>query len=461
MKILARLSLLIALCWIILPTALASDSRNLAKSQCLELLSKTSLTEFTPALKRHAANEHQHCDWAFALDALINLPRVTTDILSYEGGFRVSLGQFGNSQSASFNYSYGVFTYDPKRNSVYVIGNQKTSPIAEFPVPDIIKTSDISKFAIAENPRQLFTEFYNTDRVDTGINNYFRPTGLAKIDNALMLNYINWYDASGRETDTSIIFWNSKDLSSSKVFGPYQLEGAAHAAGWISEIPKELQSLLGGTHLAGSQPFASIISRLSVGPTAFSFDARKDVIYAPSGKIPTTPLLDFSLKQILRDKNTYPIVTDVNNILYNRDGRNKLWTILSNASYGFIIPNTRTYLTIGFSGGHESGIGYKIIQNNGNECGGQCAKDASDTYPYYWAWDVSDLVKVKLGLMAPHDVEPYDYGLFPLPESIESVAITSGSFDKYNDRLFISIRNGDNLHAYNRAPLFLVYKVHQ
>ena len=108
-----------------------------------------------------------------------------------------------------------------------------------------------------------------------------------------------------------------------------------------------------------------------MGPSAFSFDARENVIYAPSGKIPTTPLLDFSLKQILRDKSTYPIVTDVNSILYNRDGRNKLWTILSNAAYGFIIPNTRTYLTIGFSGGHESGIGYKITQNNGNQCGGQ------------------------------------------------------------------------------------------
>ncbi|AGP90586.1 hypothetical protein [Alteromonas mediterranea] len=461
MKMLARLSFYAALLLIFVPAVAAVDSDSSPSLYCQDMLSKASLARFKSALKRHAANEEQQCDWAFALDTLINLPRVTTDVLSYEGGFRISLGQFGDSQYASFNYSYGVFTYDPKRNSVYVIGNQKTSPIAEFPVPEIVRTSDIRKFALAEKPLQLFTEFYNTNRVDTGISNNFRPTGLAKIDNALMLNYINWYDASGSETDTTIIFWNSKDLSNSKAYGPYQLQGAAHAAGWISEIPTELQSLLGGTHIAGSQPFASIISRLSVGPSAFSFDARENVIYAPSGKIPTTSLLDFSLKQILRDKSTYPIVTDVNSTLYNRDGRNKLWTILSNAAYGFIIPNTRTYLTIGFSGGHESGIGYKITQNNGNQCGGQCAKDANDTYPYYWAWDVSDLVKVKLGLMAPHDVEPYDYGLFPLPESIKSVAITSGSFDKYNDRLFISIRNGDNLHAYNRAPLFLVYKVHQ
>ncbi|SVE43642.1 uncharacterized protein METZ01_LOCUS496496, partial [marine metagenome] len=105
------------------PAVAAVDSDSSPSLYCQDMLSKASLARFKSALKRHAANEEQQCDWAFTLDTLINLPRVTTDVLSYEGGFRISLGQFGDSQYASFNYSYGVFTYDPKRNSVYVIGN--------------------------------------------------------------------------------------------------------------------------------------------------------------------------------------------------------------------------------------------------------------------------------------------------------------------------------------------------
>lgn len=255
------------------------------------------------------------------------------------------------------------------------------------------------------------------------------------------------------------MFWNSEDLPKSKVFGPYQLEGAAHAAGWISEVPYNLQSLLGGTHLAGSQPFASIISRRSVGPSAFVFDARRSVIYAPSGAIPTIPLLDFPLQKLLRDRSIYPNVTSADDILYNRDGRNKLWTVLSSAAYGFIIPGTRTYLTVGFSGGHKSSAGYKIMQNNGRKCGGPCAKDAKDMYPYYWAWDVKDLISVRMGLMQPHDVAPYDYGAFPIPNGIEGVGIANGSFDSHNNRLFISIRNADQVLPYKKTPLFLVYKV--
>ena len=50
---------------------------------------------------------------------------------------------------------------------------------------------------------------------NTGIDNYFRPTGMAKIDNALMVNYINWYDARVTEIDTSVMFWDSENLTDS------------------------------------------------------------------------------------------------------------------------------------------------------------------------------------------------------------------------------------------------------
>ena len=63
-----------------------------------------------------------------------------------------------------------------------------------------------------------------------------------------------------------------------------------------------------------------------------------------------------------------------------------------------------------------------------------------------------------MGLMKPYDVAPYDYGVFPLPEAVESHAIANGSFDHKNGRLFISIKDADKLTPYRKAPVFLVYK---
>ena len=91
-----------------------------------------------------------------------------------------------------------------------------------------------------------------------------------------------------------------------------------------------------------------------------------------SGLILTDSLMDFSLK--------HPIVPDQ----YNKSLKNNLWTELSAAHYGFIIPNTSSYLVIGKSGGHNSGIGYKITQDNGRECGGPCSVKAGDSYNYFW-----------------------------------------------------------------------------
>lgn len=411
------------------------------------------------AVSSYLKDAKQICAWLKSLQELRNKPKVGIDILNYAGGFRISGKRHGTSEFSTMDFSYGVFTYDPSRNSIYVIGNPRDSAIAEFPVPELTKSIDISEFKVSNKPIQPFVKFYDTPKVDTGIKHYFRVTGLAKVDNALIVNYINWYDATGKEKDTSIMIWDSLNLANSQMYGPYQLDGSANAAGWISEVPEAMQRIVGGTHITGSQAFASINSRLSVGPSAFAFDARRGLVYAPSGPVPTIRMLDFPLKNFLHDKEKYAHIADRDAVLYNEDGNNDLWTILSGASFGFVVPGTRTYLTIGFSGGHHSGAGYKIKQDNGRECGGPCARSASDMYPFYWAWDVMDLIRARLGLIKPFDIRPYAYGPLSLPEGIEGVHISGGSYDGKNNRLFIAVKGGDKLDKYLRPPIFLVYDI--
>jgi hypothetical protein len=132
-----------------------------------------------------------------------------------------------------------------------------------------------------------------------------------------------------------------------------------------------------------------------------------------------------------------------------------VWTHLSRAAFGIIVPGTRTYLTLGYSGGHENGVCYKCTQDNGNLCGGYCTPVAADNYQYYWLWDVNDLVKVKKGEMNSWAVRPYNYGKLALPFK---GAIGGGSFDTASGTLYLTIQGADREGEYSNPPVIVVYR---
>lgn len=149
-------------------------------------------------------------------------------------------------------------------------------------------------------------------------------------------------------------------------------------------------------------------------------------------------------------------------------GDNNLWTEESWAGYGFIVPGSRTYLTIGESGGHFSGIGYKARQNGqttGN-CPGPCPYDRDDFYNYYWLWDVNDLLAVKNGSMQAYDVRPYAYGEFNAPFQMNLYTglprhnpIRGGVYDSVSGLLYLTIHGGQSTGQYGVKPLVVAYKI--
>ena len=384
------------------------------------------------------------------------LTLLDANAIEYQGGFRLSAAAFGDSEYPSLSYSPGVIAFNPANHSLFVVGHDYEQGIAEFIIPNIVNSRDINDFEVGEQVLQNFIPFHNTDRVDTGIDNYFRITGLALINQKLVVNYFNWYDAGGTETDTSVVFQNASDLANSEIIGPYQLQGAAHSSGWLTKIPEQWQSSLGGTYIAGHAG-GSIISRLSVGPTAFVFSPEDKLLSRNTGAVTTQPLLNFSLTNMLYDKSIYgEEIESADAILYNDNRQNELWTISSNAAYGFIVPNTNTYMTVGHSKGHDSGLGYKITQDNGTICAGPCPYQADDHYNYYWLWRVSDLQKVQVGELQPYDLRPYLYGKLDSPSA---ATLKGGAYDASSGLLYVALKNGDTVGAYSRPPLFLVYKI--
>ncbi|WP_158769081.1 hypothetical protein [Paraglaciecola sp. L1A13] len=383
--------------------------------------------------------------WSCYAENFVNPPLFehTPSSIEYLGGFRLPLTTKGVSRIA---YSQGVIALRPHKKSFFMIGHAQHQAIAEFEIPQINKSKDIKKWNIAKF-KQPFSSIF--PRVSSGnpqkIN---RVTGMEEIEGQLIVNGMEFYDADANVRDTTLIIRKPGDLKNSSIDGFYQLEGAAHAAGWISHIPNTWQKALDSEYLVGNASTLAINSRLSIGPSAFTAHFW-GVLNSEekSGLILTTDLMDFSIK--------HPIVEDQ----YNESLKNKLWTELSAAHYGFIIPGTSSYFVIGKSGGHNSGIGYKITQSNGRKCGGPCSKEAGDSYNYFWLFDVADFLTVKSGTKKPYQILPYQYGFFDTSNS--NPYIIGADYSDEDKLLYVVFAREDKVQSqYEDAPIVRVYKVH-
>jgi len=374
-----------------------------------------------------------------------NLPLFDIQDLAYKGAFRLPHSTFGAS---SLNYSEGPIAYNAQNHSLFVVGHSHDQAIAEFAIPVLDQSVELSDLPMAASPLQSFASIL--DRAPNG-----NPQNLDRIggllynnqngEGKLIVNAYEYYDAPADNSQTTLIINQASDLSNSTVTGLLTFQGGAgHTSGWMSSVPLDWQNLIGTDHITGQSSGIPIIARTSVGPSAFSFDM--DDLLNATDEIETEKLLDFDLG--------HPLGGD----LENSTGTNDVWTHLSRVVYGFILPGTRTYFTIGYSGGHTSGVCYKCIQNSGSECGGYCAPDVSDYYHYYWLWDMNDLMKVKAGLIEAYDVLPYDYGEFTTAFQSSEPRIGGASFDPNTGDLYVSIQRADTSQGiYANPPVILVY----
>ena len=376
-----------------------------------------------------------------------SLPLFHASGFSYEGAFRVPADHFGVSE---MNYSEGPIEYNPAHNSIFLVGHAWQQAIAEFNVPTLVKSGTLAALNMAGSPRQVFSTVL--DRAAGGNpQNIDRIGGMKYLAGRngpeLIVNAYEYYDAPGDDTHTTLAVRNANDIAGAQINGYFQFQGGqGHTSGWISPIPLAWQPVLGGAYITGQSSGIPIISRTSVGPSAFVFNPL-DIVgnAAVPTPVPTVTLLDFSLNQ--------PLHSD----LSNESRSNHLWTHISRVVYGFIPPGTRTYVTIGYSGGHESGVCYKCTQSDGNTCGGYCAPDPSDYYHYYWLWDVNDLVAVKEGRMISSAVRPYEYGIFSTP--FVTPQIGGGSFDSASGLLYLTIQRADTEQGeYANPPVIVGYR---
>lgn len=387
---------------------------------------------------------------AATLATLQSLPRYDIGSLQYVGGFKFPSGTLGESDAS---YAEGQIALGSGGSTMYLVGNVNQQAIGEFKIPTLINSlsaKDFNTASVVQNFSRVLSrpETGNPQAMD-------RIGGMEYLNGQLVVNTYIYYDAPATATQTTLVIKDATKLSTSAVAGYHSFSPHAHASGWMSPIPTEWQAALGGTYIAGNSSGVPIISRLSVGPTAFVFDPTNPLLgnLSPSN-ISMSTLMDFSLDHAMGiGSQTF------NDYMYNVSKTNTLWSHLSRASYGFIVPGTRTYMVVGYNGGMTSGIGYKATQENGYVCPGACAYLSTDYSNYYWLFDLNDMLKVKAGQLPAYQMLPYAYGKLNLPYAQNGYnEIIGADFDSSKGLLYLSLQSGDRLD-YGWNPSVVAFKL--
>ena len=383
-------------------------------------------------------------------DPLRQLPLLDIHSLKYAGGFRLPSDRLGES---SASYAEGIITLGKGGRSIYMVGHSHQQAIGEFSIPELVKSQNHKDFNFAKTIQEFSKVL---DRPESGnpekVN---RIGGMEYIAGQLYVNTYIFYDAGGKGKHTTLILKNAADLAKSPVAGYHSYSYRAHASGWLSPVPKIWQQALGGTYITGSSTGKPIVSRLSLGPSAFTFDPLKtNWGDAKPSKIKLNRLLDYPLSHPMGYKSG-----EVSDYLYNRSKKEGMWTHNSGSVYGFVVPGTRTYMTLGPNGGGESGIGYKITQDNGYHCGGHCPFKSDDFYNYFWLFDINDMRDVRAGKLKPERVLPYAHGKFPNIYPTDGINDISGAvFDYDKNILYMTLSRGDRLQ-YGWVPTVVAFKI--
>lgn len=379
------------------------------------------------------------------------LPRYDITTLSYKGAFRLPNSVFGEARLAWTN---GEISIKPNNESFYITGSNKQT-IAEFALPNLLSKSRVmAEIPIIGAPIQNFSEILSRAESGNG-QGIDQIVGLAYIGNKLIVNAARYYDGSASNDDTTLIIEDPERLAESSVRGFLKLEGKNRAAGWISPVPNSQIKYFGHDYIAGHASNLPINARNSMGPSAFLISSNGLLDKTSGDYVESTQILGFGINNLLSP--------DPQNVSLT----NNLWTELSTAEYGFIVPGTNTYMTIGTSGGHEKGIGYKITQDNGYQCGGFCSYDYKDNYNYVWLWDVEDLKKSFDGQIEPSDIKPYYSGRFEVPfekskdGSYTQNSIIGATLSPKNE-LYVVLGAADKLQSeYEGVPVVLVFDLYK
>ena len=342
----------------------------------------------------------------------------------------------------------GTLGFNPYNNSIYLAGHTAHNAVVEFAILAELWFESEPVYVVQAAVLQDYVKILNKKDVGKDTN---KTNGILNYKENLLVTSEIWYDANKTNEDNLQLFSNANSLSASAHKGMLQIQSGARAAGYMSKIPEELVDILGAEYLAGWASNYSIIARFSVGPSLFLFDPQQtvDAEITVDRTIETTPLMVFPYgdgREIVPGEAW----------TFEKGSASPLWNPVSEVKYGFFIPDTTLFLALGNNSGIHSGVGYKITQDTGRLCGGQCSYENADIYNYFWLFDLNDMLQAA----EPWDIRPISYGKWSHPYDNNGQNITIGAtFDEQSDTLYISLKKAGQTGQYDKAPMIVAYKV--
>jgi len=361
-----------------------------------------------------------------ALQAQSQAPLVQAADLQYQGAFRVPTAGSGGSR---FETGGGALTFNSVRNTLLAMGYPTDQQVAEITIPTPSTAGSLSSLPVATY-RYNFTDVLEGKRETTSSSpNGDLIGGLLVSGNALIVSAYAFYDGNYEAVNSH--FRSGLDFSTAgDVQGPYRVgsAGAGSVGGYMTLLPTEWQSILGGTALTG-QCCLPILGRTSSGPAVSAFNPANVGSVSP---VPATQLLGYDVdhKPGVAIFKGATLVTGV-----------------------VAPPGTRSVL---FFGRH--GLGADCY-GDGAPCG-----DPTDpykgyhAYPYVyqvWAYDINDLVAVKNGTKAPWEPRPYAMWTLDLPFSAAGHKIQGAGFDPATSRIYLTAESDSD----SSRPVVHVFKV--
>ncbi|MEP6601396.1 MAG: Ig-like domain-containing protein, partial [Nitrospirota bacterium] len=392
-------------------------------------------------------------------------PLLQSSNLTYLGAFRVPTGAIGGS-AYGFSYTKSGIAYNPTNNSLFLNSHIYEQKTAEISIPSPVVSTSLSNLPTAKllQPFADLTEGHRTNIYANGAPNTSNSTyigGLMVYGGKLIGNAFDYYD--GAQQAKLSHFSSSMTLSQTGDFQGMVTVGSMNpgfVAGYMTPIPSEWQSALGGPALTG-QCCIAIIGRSSMGPAAFVFDPDDIGIKNP---VPATPVVYYDINHPTLGSWSNTTTANVN---YN----------MSTAITGVAFPQgTSSVLFFGRigigvpcygAGTNDQSLDRQPVPGyNGAVMYCYDPDDSSKgthSYPYraqVWAYDVQDLIAVKSGTKNPWEIKPYAVWDLKLPFPSSRYDLVGTAYDATTKKIYVVQSQGDpGTSGYFQGPIIHVYQV--
>src|SRR5258708_3512749 len=374
-------------------------------------------------------------------------PLIQSSNMSYLGSLKVpisdSISFDGNTGKHCFYYGGNALGYNPINNSLFIGGHDWAQQLAEISIPAINQTATVLQNLTDGTEGKL------AQIVPAVSGCAFKLGGSLVYNNRLIVTGYVWYGPCANPSQTVSHGVSGLNLSTPNFKGFFSTNASSSrgVAGWMTTIPSEWQSLLGGPAMTGlcCPPGPQDTSN---GPAAIVFNPNDVGVTNP---IPTTTLLyypypDHPLRDAFSTNLYYNSATNIGGMAFPTGSRSVL----------FIGRQGTGAFCYGQGTSDPSLAGKPVPPDNVHIYCYDPSELAQGThsYPYrhqVWAYDANDLFAVKNG-KNPWEITPY--AIWPLPEMDSSGAadIRGAAYDPARGRLYIT-------QAYGDIPQVDVYQI--